>query len=516
MQTGRALQATTLAAGLVLAVLSAALIWFAGVNFDEAFNLQIPASLANGGSYRTTYDGGSRFDPVISTGPTVLLPIWLAFELLGIGIVQARVIALFYFLGMLFTTYYTAKALYGEKSAICSILLILLLPHMFFFGLKILGEIPAFFFFVLACIFLLKQKFFLGGLSFGAAILTKFLFIATIPALLIALLIELMCAPARRRRILKDAMRLAFGLVLPTLTWETGKLALLGMEGYFQNLVGFARLVRASSLAPAGPLYLTLLDRIQTLASPFPHLPIPLALIAVILSMVYSLSQAIKAMRGGAWDPASRVRLFLLAFSILYLAWWLFAPHLGWWRHLFAGYLVILLLVGDALSALLGQASRLVIPTGAPGALTQTLRRAAGALILLAVSYTVFIPPALAQAQRIRSYLYSDELEVQYQVAQTVINIEQTGGRIAYLGWWQSPEISFLSQSQFKNLGRTESRQELDKLSEKGKPVYVLVSPTQMQFAPESWQEEEIYCREAFDQIGEYKLYEYLPIKEQQ
>ena len=68
---------------MVLMVVGAVYTLTSYVGFDEAFNLQIPANLARRGEYATTYQGGQPFDPVITTGPTVLLPIALSFEFLG-------------------------------------------------------------------------------------------------------------------------------------------------------------------------------------------------------------------------------------------------------------------------------------------------------------------------------------------------------------------------------------------------------------------------------------------------
>ena len=66
------------------------------LNFDEAFNLQVPANLSQHGEYGTTYDGGQAFDPVITTGPTVLLPIAATFKFFGVGIIAARLVTFLY------------------------------------------------------------------------------------------------------------------------------------------------------------------------------------------------------------------------------------------------------------------------------------------------------------------------------------------------------------------------------------------------------------------------------------
>ena len=66
----------------------------APIGFDEAYVVQAPWNLVIGNGY-STFDweeGGDNrvFDSLVSTGPTVLLPVALSFLLFGVGIVQVR------------------------------------------------------------------------------------------------------------------------------------------------------------------------------------------------------------------------------------------------------------------------------------------------------------------------------------------------------------------------------------------------------------------------------------------
>ena len=113
------------------------------VGFDEAFNLQMPANLARHGEYATTYQGGQPFDPVITTGPTVLLPIALSFDVFGVGIVQARWIVFLFWLTFVVLLSAMAYRLGGWLSMLLVLIWSAFLPFSLDFGLKVMGEIPA-------------------------------------------------------------------------------------------------------------------------------------------------------------------------------------------------------------------------------------------------------------------------------------------------------------------------------------------------------------------------------------
>lgn len=65
---------------------------------DDAFNLQVPYNLVKIGSYASfgaVWEGADKvFDPYLTTGPVISLPITLVFKIFGIGIVQARIVML--------------------------------------------------------------------------------------------------------------------------------------------------------------------------------------------------------------------------------------------------------------------------------------------------------------------------------------------------------------------------------------------------------------------------------------
>ncbi len=498
---------------LVLIPISAFICLRGSINYDEAYFLQAPSSLVREGAYRTTYDGGMNFDPGISTGPTVLLPIGLIFKLFGIGIAQARFVMLVYFLLMITMTFQVCKTIFSGASAVFSLLLILCLPDTFFLALRVFGEIPSILFFMAACWMLIKKRIFLSGLFIGLAILTKFLFVFSIPAILLLLIVDFFIFKLHRKQIVFSYSKGLLGLLLPILTWEVIKFLSLGPSGYQENLAKFFKMIATSSSSQDIFTLSTMLSRINVFASPFPLIP-PLIVFAIlasaiILNLLFLAKKEVIKM--GQGDRLSRVRLMLSIFSFIYLVWWMFGKHVEWYRYLFLGYVIMMVVIGSVFTALINRIDRLISPTPRISRAPLTIRYAAGIVAIIAFSSPFFFEPAHAQSLRIKSFLFDIGLATQYRVAEEISRVERLGGSIAYWTWWQSPEISFLSQSHFKELSKIETRQGLDEQAIKGEKVYVLISPTQTQMSPEAWEAESIYCGELVFETNGYQLYEYIP-----
>jgi 4-amino-4-deoxy-L-arabinose transferase-like glycosyltransferase len=65
--------------------------------FDEGLNFRAAKNIALNGHYGLrSAEGFVGFHPAIQTGPTVLLPMALVFRLAGTGVVQARLVTVFY------------------------------------------------------------------------------------------------------------------------------------------------------------------------------------------------------------------------------------------------------------------------------------------------------------------------------------------------------------------------------------------------------------------------------------
>ena len=150
---------------------------------DEGSYLALAKTLVTDNVYAVhSSDGYQTFGAVQSVGPTVLLPIALSFKLLGVGVLQGRIVAGIFALLTLAVFYSCGLVLFGRRTALISIILLLASPAVGFFlyGRPAFGEIPALGFLLggLAC--LGRRRSFrsalvdpIAGLLIGAAMVTK-------------------------------------------------------------------------------------------------------------------------------------------------------------------------------------------------------------------------------------------------------------------------------------------------------------------------------------------------------
>jgi 4-amino-4-deoxy-L-arabinose transferase-like glycosyltransferase len=119
------------------------------LGFDEAYNLQEPRNLISQGFYGSQVRGERvLFDPFISTGPAVLLPIAGSFRLFGDTIIVARIVMFSYHLVMVFLFCYLVKKWYGKNATGLALLVLMTIPGQFFLAVSVLGEVPAMMFFL--------------------------------------------------------------------------------------------------------------------------------------------------------------------------------------------------------------------------------------------------------------------------------------------------------------------------------------------------------------------------------
>lgn len=164
--------------------------------FDEGSHLHVPKTLVKYGVYADISSEGFRYyGPTIGVGPTVMLPIAAIFEVFGIGLLQARLVMTFYLLAAAYVFYRLAVHL-STKTWVAAIALTLLLSSrsvLFLeYGRQVLGEVPGFFFLMLALYLWFMhwnendwKWLSLTGLLFGLAMITKYQYLLFIAPTLI-------------------------------------------------------------------------------------------------------------------------------------------------------------------------------------------------------------------------------------------------------------------------------------------------------------------------------------------
>jgi hypothetical protein len=294
-------------------------------------------NLVRFGEYAMRSSEGFRIldQPLIANGPGVVLPIALAFLIRGVGLVQARVVAVAFALLAAGLFYTVAKRLAGTAGAIVAILLLIAIPSEGFlvYGRHALGVVPALVYFLggyLAWLISLERSArplaVASGVLFGLAAVTKGQYLILVPVLGAAALIaeRWLRAPSRRGQ---------FGLVLLTMVltvgaWIVVQRLLVG-GGYADHLQALASSTRVTILALRP-------DRIP---GNIWYLVRSGILLAVLPGLVYvGLSMR-------RWGPARLPYLPLLILVVLWLGWYAFVS-VGFPRYAFEPYVAGLLLTG--------------------------------------------------------------------------------------------------------------------------------------------------------------------------
>lgn len=185
----------------VLAVLAVALLatglrdWPAPW-IDDGLHLGAAAVLARDGVYGVREGGVTvAFDPQVQVGPAVIGPVALGLRLFGTDVVVGRSVMALLSLGALLAAYALARRVFDERTALLTVALLLLgTREMFcspvFMGRQVLGEVPAFGFYMAGMWLLVRQIdraepswIAIGGagLAWGLAMLSKAHLLALLP-----------------------------------------------------------------------------------------------------------------------------------------------------------------------------------------------------------------------------------------------------------------------------------------------------------------------------------------------
>lgn len=297
--------------------------------FDEGSHLHVPKTLVKYGEYADISSEGFRYyGPTIGVGPTVMLPIAAVFKLSGIGLLQARLVMALYLLAALYVFHRLVEHLGGKWVAWTALALLLSSRSVLFleYGRQLLGEVPGFFFILLALYLWFSrwnqnswERLLLIGLLFGLAMITKYqylLFLA--PTLIGSWLLDIFYyKTSSHRNFLIPGIVAAgsFGI------WQLLTLQYLGPSTAMENLA----LLRASAegaafnfnLAQLSANFGELTSRAVYLGALFP-------------ALIYGFFISIPRTREGQkWSV-----IFLLV--ALNLVWYVVAS-IGWIRYAFLG-----------------------------------------------------------------------------------------------------------------------------------------------------------------------------------
>ncbi|WP_226532004.1 hypothetical protein [Microbacterium paraoxydans] len=308
---------------------------------DEAFNLTVPRNLLDGLGYSS--DGAlsgstiTPFDPRISTGPVVLLPVA---ALLATGmdpVLAARLVPLAFWVALLAGLAVLGRRIGGRWAA----LLAVSVPLAFTAGAGVspiqgpadlLGEIPAAALIVWALI-VLPRRAWLAGLLLGLAIQAKFIALLALPAFAVALwALSDGAGWARVRETLRRSWLPLLVVAAPTLLVEMTALVSLGFSGYVEHLRALVYFVRSGGQGDAAT---TVLQKLDTLAGSW-SLPPVLATLGALLAVVLAVVGILRR-----WRTATEAERVVIAYALAalvgalaFIGWWATASRLPLWvRH---------------------------------------------------------------------------------------------------------------------------------------------------------------------------------------
>jgi hypothetical protein len=220
---------------------------------DEGYNLSLAKHLAETGQYATHVLGMPLrwFDPAVTTGPPVLVPMAMVIKLFGVGITPVRVVSLIFLILFLIGAFLAAREQSGENGSLAGVAVLVLLGTLSYDlydrGLRVLGEVPALAFFfigVAAANRSTRAAWLVGGAGLALSLATK-------PQMAIAVIatsiVVLALSWHDRRLLIERLVPFLAGWLLPYGLWHIYQIEVVGLEEWWRINIGFYDLFASSS-----------------------------------------------------------------------------------------------------------------------------------------------------------------------------------------------------------------------------------------------------------------------------
>lgn len=157
------------------------------------------------------YSGGtSGFFEILRP---IALPLLVGFVWkLGLNVLAfSKIIELSFAIGYLYMIYLIGKKTYDKKTGLLALVLVGICPIFFLSSTKILTDIPAAFFVMVALYFFISKKYFLSGIMCSIAFLMRFPQGLIFPVLLLSIIITNLKSP---KHLLKSLLMISTGFIL--------------------------------------------------------------------------------------------------------------------------------------------------------------------------------------------------------------------------------------------------------------------------------------------------------------
>lgn len=472
---------------------------------DDAAISLVAKSVAEGHGYTIPINfigesGSFRFDPGISTGPTLILPAAAMLALLGNhpwipGLTSAVIsIGLLCWLGYLLLRRFGTKE--GSSYGLTFVVLLYLATsgQNFVHWHALIGEIPAALLIILAAFYVTaephsRNKRFISGLLAGLAMQSKLLALLALPMLAIFAL----WGGRGIGRTWKDWQLFAYfiaGFLVPNVAFEAWRLSVLGVHGYidwFNQLTAFMNLQVPGVRQDAGQLNV-LIDRATSNSASavkgYGHAPFDMMCFLFFSTLIAWITLS---------KSSGKVIGCLMSIALANLAWWALFSN-GWQRYE---------LIGMCLSA----ATMASVVLWQTGPVLKTL-----AVFVAALS----IGPVFNPAQILWSIRGPDSTALGglsringlKQILTPVM--EENGGAVVIGSWWASlVEAEFLLKQNVKIVGFNR----LYSIGESNLKGFLLINKKwdafgNMQNNPEFKHFQESECNKLVNENADFVLYE--------
>lgn len=302
-------------------------------SFDGAMNLEVASSIAQGEGYRRTYADRQPFPHEIQTGAPYLLPAAAVFATFGIGIAQAQVVNIAFFLALLVAAGYLARQTGGNVLGLLAACTVAITPGMAEFGFNGYGEIPALVWVLAATAVFHRRPQARPVLAAGAtglllalAVLTKTVMLIGAGAVVLCIAVELLLARTDppRERARQCAALVAAGL-LPLVVMEVARAIALGGPGAWRawwseeaSAIFKQAGVQPTLAEPAGGLLSKLGTHLALLSDDYGHAAWLTGAWLVLVGLAWLVTLLWPRRQPGKWST-----LAILSSAVIYLLWWL-------------------------------------------------------------------------------------------------------------------------------------------------------------------------------------------------
>ena len=448
-------------------------------NFDGAIFAQIAQNLAKNFEYATNYQG-KLFDPIITTGIPVTLPVAICFLFFGESFTAGLIVNAIYLILVAFAIIYYLKKCLRLNNFLILLAIILLYgtPGLFTYGFGLFGEIPMFLYFMLAVISLHKyddtsrSKFlFWAGLFLGLSFLTKTVILICVPALIFAAVFNFIVNKKLTLRIqigvkrfFQEYMLMPAGFLVPVFVFELYKLFSLGIAVYLQSwkdqwITILERAGVKQGVLDTHGFLAKFTDRLDKLSSfmGISKIIIVFLLVVLLISFFAVLSYGVyhfwKKQNPGKSEKIlfSNDVLVLITVTLSYFGWWLVIvpAQTVWYRYIFIGYILLEICLVLIISLLVEYSRKLAPKTRkVPYILYRIFTVGYISLLLVGSGYNFILT---------KNYLISfkDTLDktAVLEAGQYIRNLPENAKIFGY-GWWQAPVVAFASGKTFDNLLR--------------------------------------------------------------